>query len=330
MRTLAAERRSLARRDLAGRQAPVLPRRYSRGCLRPDCESKRAAANGPPRRSGEGVAWKVLGRWLEDCVKPRSRPRTYALYKQQVNTHIVPALGEVVLEKLTPPAIQLKLIAAKLAGGLAPRTVCHIRAVLRWALGQAEKWLLVPRNAAKLTEPPRRRKASVRVFAPAEVKSLIAGCVEHRLGALYVTMLMTGLRLGEAFGLIWDQLDVDCAKLFVRQAVQRVDLPDGTSEIQVVEAKSDTSYRLVSLPASLLPIGAGGGKAGRDSVGNAGGDGPGKLRSKSAKSGDPNVRQLEPDHALVASARQSSVGRVGGRRFRPCSEEWRLGLRLPA
>ena len=209
---------------------------------------------GLPVGAGKESLEKFLGRWLEDCVKPRSRPRTYALYKQQVNTHIVPALGEVVLEKLTPQAIQLKLIAAKLAAGLAPRTVCHIRAVLRSALGQAEKWLLVPRNAAKLTEPPRRKKASVRVFAPAEVRSLVAACVEHRLGALYVTMLMTGLRLGEALGLMWDQLDVDRAKLFVRQAVQRVDLPDGTSEIQVVEPKSDTSYRLVSLPASLLPI----------------------------------------------------------------------------
>jgi integrase len=209
---------------------------------------------GLPVDAGKEPLSKFLNRWLEDSVKPRSRPRTYALYKQQVDAHIIPALGEVLLEKLTPQLVQQKLIAAKLAEGLAPRTVGHIRAVLRSALGQAEKWLLVPRNVVKLTDPPRKRKREIKVFTPADAKKFIQASQGHRLEALFVAMLGSGLRLGEALGLRWENVDLDRKTILVREAIQRVTLADGSSELQLVEPKSDTSYRIVSIPSSLLPI----------------------------------------------------------------------------
>jgi len=124
---------------------------------------------------------------------------------------------------------------------------------LRSALSQAEKWLLVARNVVKLTEPPRKRKAQPTVFTPDEVQVFIQACETHRLGPLYVLMAVTGIRLGEALGLLWQNVDLDRATIFVRQALQRVDLSDGTVELQIVEPKSETSYRVVSIPASVLP-----------------------------------------------------------------------------
>jgi integrase len=44
----------------------------------------------------------VLNRWLEDSVKTRCRPRTYTLYKQQVEAHIIPTLGQTPIAKITP------------------------------------------------------------------------------------------------------------------------------------------------------------------------------------------------------------------------------------
>ena len=46
----------------------------------------------------------------------------------------------------------------------------------------------------------------------------------------------------------------DLRTIFVRQALQRVQLPDGTSELQIVEPKSDTSYRVCHHSNELLPI----------------------------------------------------------------------------
>ena len=211
-------------------------------------------ALGLPANAGKELLAQFLERWLEDSVKVRCRPRTYALYKQQVNAHIIPAIGNVALDKLTPQAIQQRLIAAKLAQGLSGRTVRHIRAVLRSALSQAEKWLLVPRNVAKLTEPPRKKRTDVRIFAPEQANRFVSACEGHRLGALYVAMLALGVRLGEALGLMWEDVNFDKRTVFVRRALQRVEDADGSTELRLVEPKSDTSYRLISIPASVAPI----------------------------------------------------------------------------
>jgi len=209
---------------------------------------------GLPVNAGKEPLEKFLTRWLEDSVKARCRPRTYALYRQQIEAHVIPTIGKIALDKLTPQEIQQRLIAAKLAGGLSGRTVRHIRAVLRSALSQAEKWLLVPRNVAKLTEPPRRKKAEVGVFAPAQANRFVRSCEAHRFGALYVAMLALGLRLGEALGLAWVDVEIDKRSVFVRRALQRVKSDDGSTALQLVEPKSDTSYRLVSIPASVVPL----------------------------------------------------------------------------
>src|SRR3989442_10740370 len=180
-------------------------RTYVYGATRQDVlngleKARKADEIGLPINAGREPLAKFLERWLEDCVKPRCRPRTYALYKQQVDAHIIPTVGKVPLSKLTPQEIQQRLIAAKIAAGLSGRTVRHIRAVLRSAMSQAEKWLLVPRNVVKLTEPPRRKKTEIRIFTPEEARAFLKACQDHRPGALDCVMLAPGLRLGEALG----------------------------------------------------------------------------------------------------------------------------------
>jgi len=178
----------------------------------------------------------------------------YALYKQQVDSHIVPTLGDIALDKLTPQEIQQKLIAAKIADGLAGQTIRHIRAVLRSAFTQAEKWLLVPRNVVKLTDPPRRKRVNLQVLTIDDAKILVEACQSHRLGPAYCAMLALGLRMGEALGLKWEDVDLDRATVFVRRALQRVAMEDGHTELQLVEPKSDRSYRVVSIPASIVAM----------------------------------------------------------------------------
>jgi integrase len=217
-------------------------------------KARQTRDNGLPVNAGREPLERFLRRWLEDSVKARCRPRTYALYKQQIDAHIVPTLGTIPLDKLTPQVIQQRLIAAKLDQGLSGRTVRHIRAVLRSALSQAEKWLLVPRNMAKLTEPPRKKKTEVRIFSPDQANRFVKACEDHRFGALYVAMLALGVRLGEALGLGWENVDLDKRTVFIRRALQRIENADGSTELQLVEPKSDTSYRVVSIPASVVPL----------------------------------------------------------------------------
>ncbi|MEJ7655073.1 MAG: N-terminal phage integrase SAM-like domain-containing protein, partial [Chloroflexia bacterium] len=100
-------------------------------------------------------------RWLEDVVKHSVRRRTYETYHEKMRLYILPALGGVKLERLSPADLQKlygELLAHGGAGGgpLSPRTVRHVHTYLHGCLGQALKWGLVPRNVADLVSPPRR------------------------------------------------------------------------------------------------------------------------------------------------------------------------------
>ena len=96
---------------------------------------------------------EFLSDWLSESVKPAVRPRTYQSYAELVRLHLEPSLGRIRLSKLTPRDVQ-KLINSKLNKGLSSRRVQYIHAVLRKALGQAEKWGFVARNVAKLADIP--------------------------------------------------------------------------------------------------------------------------------------------------------------------------------
>ncbi len=108
---------------------------------------------GVPTESGNRLR-DYLAYWLSEVAQHELRPRTFETYARAVDRHIVPVLGGKRLRSLTPADVR-SLMNAKLAEGLAPRTVHYLRAVLRSALSQAVREGLVQRNVAALVRPPR-------------------------------------------------------------------------------------------------------------------------------------------------------------------------------
>lgn len=54
--------------------------------------------------------------WLEDVARPRIRETTYRSYEQITRNHIIPGIGRVQLNKLTPQQVQQFLKAATRKG----------------------------------------------------------------------------------------------------------------------------------------------------------------------------------------------------------------------
>ena len=136
---------------------------------------------------------EFLARWLEDSVKTTVRPRTMESYAEICRLHLIPTLGRLPLVKITPQHIQ-KLLNEKLESGLSPRRVQYIRAVIRRALGQAEKFSLVPRNVARLVDPPSVPQKEIVPFNADESKKFLAAVEGDRLEALFVVAVGVGLR----------------------------------------------------------------------------------------------------------------------------------------
>jgi integrase len=217
---------------------------------RPEAQQKLLAALDGERRGitatdQRQTVGQYLDAWLGN-VKPRVRPRTYQSYECVVRVHLHPALGPTPLVRLSPQHVQ-GLLNARGAAGSSPRTVAIIRAVLRLALGQAERWGLVSRNVAKLADPPRVIRREVRPLDPAQARRFIELIADTRDEAMYLTALAVGLRQGELLGLSWRDIDLEASTLIVRNALQRVD-----GRMALVEPKSLTSRRTVVLPALVV------------------------------------------------------------------------------
>ncbi|MER3450249.1 MAG: site-specific integrase, partial [Chloroflexota bacterium] len=188
----------------------------------------------PPERQSVG---EFLERWLKDVVAPSVRPRTFASYSQLVRRHLLPTLGRVRLVRLTAQDIQACL-NQKRQEGLSARTVQYLHAILRRALGQAEKWGLVARNVARLVDAPKVVRPEVKPLAPEDVRRLLDAARGDSLEALYVVAIAVGLRQGELLGLRWQDVDLERGLLSVR--------------VQLTEPKSSRSKRTVQLPAVAL------------------------------------------------------------------------------
>jgi len=77
-----------------------------------------------------------LERWLEQIYKPSVKLSSYRQYRVVVEKHLVPGLGHIPLQKLTPEKVQA-FYAQKLDEGKSPKMMQFIHAVLHQALENA-------------------------------------------------------------------------------------------------------------------------------------------------------------------------------------------------
>lgn len=160
-------------------------------------------------------------RWLVDVAKPRVRPRTWVTYEAAVTHHIDPLLGSKQIAKLAPRHVQEWLGSLEARGVSASRRR-YARVVLRAALSTAIRWRLVSVNAAALVDPPRAVRREIRPLHPDQAKRLLKAAEgRHPLQAFVTVALSCGLRVGEALGLRWADVDLEAGTLAVRQAIQR-------------------------------------------------------------------------------------------------------------
>ncbi len=179
-------------------------------------------------------------------AKPTLRSSTYRSYDSILKNHLIPCLGHVAIAKLTPADVQA-FLNGRSAKGLSPRRVQYIHAVLRRALGTAERWGMASRNVAKLVDLPRGRQREMTPLTPDQARKLIEASRGDRYRAVWITALGTGLRQGELLALRWEDVDLRARVLRVRHSLANV---DGVLTLQ--EPKTDRSRRAVVLPRSVV------------------------------------------------------------------------------
>lgn len=211
-------------------------------------ELQRQAEDGVLAAARKETLAAYARRWLEGA-KPTIRPSTWKRYNDLLRLHVLPALGAQPLATLRPDALQ-RLYAAKLAAGLAPRTVHHVHAVVHAALEQAVRWGYVARNVADVVQPPAVPRAELHPPRPEALATFLAAAeaAEDRLHALWSTAVYTGCRQGELLALTWPDVDLDAGTLTVHRTLLRAD----AGRPVFGAPKTAHSRRTVTLPPSAV------------------------------------------------------------------------------
>jgi integrase len=206
----------------------------------------RAHRDGRPVPDQRTKVGPFLRQWLEEVARPTLRHSTHKSYREIVERHLVPGLGRFPLAKLAPADVQA-ILNRKLEAGLSPRRVQYLHAVLRRALGTAERWGMVSRNVARLVDAPRVPRHEISPLTPEQAKRLVEAAAEDRLRALWVAALGTGCRQGELLALRWEDVDLEGRRLRVRHTLARVD-----GRLALLEPKTERSRRTVMLPEVVV------------------------------------------------------------------------------
>ncbi|MGZ3630599.1 MAG: tyrosine-type recombinase/integrase [Ktedonobacteraceae bacterium] len=197
---------------------------------------------------------QFLQHWLENVHKQSIRSRTYERYEEIVRLHLVPGIGHHQLQKLSPQHLQL-FYTNKLEEGLSTTTVISFHNVLHKALETAVRWNLISRNVCDLVSPPRRKRFEIQPMSVEQVQQLVAVTRDHRLEALFLLALATGMRRGELLGLKWQDINFQTDMLQIRRILTRVPtkvkLPQAAAYVEA-EPKTEKGRRSILLPPFVV------------------------------------------------------------------------------
>lgn len=147
--------------------------------------------------------------WLDQIVAKTTRPNTASNYRTVTTHHILPVIGKVKLEKLTPAHIR-KVTANMEAAGLSTTYALNAHRVMSRALEIAMREGRVGRNVAKLMDAPRKAAHDADAFDVDEaIQVLQHVATDKEMGARWATSLLTGARRGEVIGLELDRVGDD-------------------------------------------------------------------------------------------------------------------------
>lgn len=170
--------------------------------------------------------------WLANVSAARVRPRTQLNRANDVRLHILPVIGKVRLESLTPEHVR-RMHRSITDKGLSSTTALRCHRLLSVALRDAKRSGRVTRNVAtrEFMDAPRAAHVEAKTFTQDEALRLLATAAQAAGGERWATSLLTGARLGETIGLEWDRVQLDGeAKMVLSWQLQRLTWSHGCGD----------------------------------------------------------------------------------------------------
>ena len=160
--------------------------------------------------------WAV--QWLEIYKKGKVEDGTYRNYSLYVNKHIIPALGNLKFEQIKPAHIEQFM---KGKSNLSKSAQQHIKIALGAIFETAIDNGFCVLNPCRKISIKKDKDVTPKVFTKSQIADLleIAPTVEY--GYLIELLLYTGMRIGEAAGLQWRDVNREDYVITIKHSVAR-------------------------------------------------------------------------------------------------------------
>lgn len=179
---------------------------------------RRSGAVTKPGRAPTVQQW--MDTYLRDVAPRRCNPETVYDYRSKCRNWIFPHLGRTRLDKLMAEQLDAMYLAMMRAGK-APSHALKVHRIMSRALEIAYRRGLVPRNVAKLIDPPSVRKKAMQYLTADEAGKVLKAAAGRRNAARWSVALALGLRQGEALGLRWEFVDLDAGTFQIPKQLRR-------------------------------------------------------------------------------------------------------------
>ena len=201
------------------------------------------------------IDWLI--QWLENCIRPSVKVRTYERYRLIIGQHIKDKIGSMELNDLSPFILHqfitelLQSGNRKTGKGLSANSVNAVISVIQSSLKTAHLLGLTTEYTADKLKRLMLKEKPVECFTLTEQKNIEQAILNGKKDKLYgiILCLYSGLRIGELMALQWSDIDFTKGILTISKSCH-----DGKDGLVIDEPKTTTSRRVIPLPKQLLPL----------------------------------------------------------------------------
>lgn len=169
-----------------------------------------------------------LDYWIESYCLITLKKTTLDNYRKRIKSHIKPSLGAYKLTSLTTAGLQ-KFINSKIEAQYSLNTLSVLRGILTGSLQYAVRQNMLKSNPAReiripterSTESLQLRSAPHRYLPPDVIAKIFERFPEKHPSHIPLMLgYRCGLRLGEAFAITWDCVDLEKGQIYINKQVQ--------------------------------------------------------------------------------------------------------------